>query len=74
LKAVGYHLYYFGQAVTVGEWMRRAALGHLHVHFANAASTVARLLHRTHGFPYSITVHGPDEFYDVGLLPFAGED
>ena len=64
LKAVVYHLFYFGEAVTVGEWMRRNALHHLHVHFANTASTAALLLKRTHGFPYSMTVHGPDEFYD----------
>jgi colanic acid/amylovoran biosynthesis glycosyltransferase len=67
LKAVFYHLFYFGEAVTVGEWMRRHGLRHLHVHFANAASTVALLLQKTHGIPYSMTVHGPDEFYDAGF-------
>ena len=67
LKAVLYHLSYFGEAVVVGEWMRRNGLRHLHVHFANSASTAALLLKKTHGFPYSMTVHGPDEFYDTGL-------
>jgi len=67
LKAVLYHLLYFGEAVVVGEWMRRNALDHLHVHFANAAATVAMLIGKTHGFPYSMTVHGPDEFYDTAF-------
>jgi glycosyltransferase involved in cell wall biosynthesis len=67
LKAVLYHLFYFGEAVAVGEWMRRNGLRHLHVHFANAAATVAMLIEKTHGFPYSMTVHGPDEFYDTGF-------
>ena len=65
LKAVLYHLVYFAEAVTVGEWMRRNALPHLHVHFANAAATVALLVKKTHGIPYSVTVHGSDEFYGI---------
>jgi len=65
LKATLYHVIYFSEAVTVGEWMRRNKLRHLHVHFANAASTAALLLTKTHGLPYSMTVHGPDEFYDT---------
>jgi glycosyltransferase involved in cell wall biosynthesis len=67
LKAVVHHLAYFGQAIVLGEWMGRERLGHLHVHLANAASTAAMLMERTFGIPYSMTVHGPDEFYDTGF-------
>ena len=67
LRAMGYHLVYFAEAVIIGEWMRRSGAGHLHVHFANAACTAALLLRKTHGISYSITVHGPDEFYDSGF-------
>ena len=67
LKAVLYHLLYFIEAVVVGEWMRRNSLTHLHVHFANAAATSALLLKRVYGIPYSITVHGSDEFYATDL-------
>jgi glycosyltransferase involved in cell wall biosynthesis len=67
LKAVLYHLLYFAEAVVIGEWMRREGLDHLHVHLANAACTAAMLLPKTHGIRYSITVHGPDEFYDSGF-------
>ena len=67
LKALAYHLLYFAEAVTIGEWMRRNSIPHLHVHFANAAATAALLLKQTHGIPYSLTVHGPDEFYDTEM-------
>lgn len=67
LEAVAHHLAYFGEAIPIGEWMRRNALGHLHVHFANAAATAAMLIRKTYGIPYSISVHGYDEFYDTGF-------
>lgn len=63
-KALVYHCAYFAEAVVVGEWMRRNALDHLHVHFANASATVALMVRKIYGIPYSITVHGSDEFYD----------
>jgi glycosyltransferase involved in cell wall biosynthesis len=65
LRALIFHLLYFGEAVVVGEWLRRNHIEHLHVHFANASATVALLIRRIYGIPYSMTVHGPDEFYDA---------
>jgi colanic acid/amylovoran biosynthesis glycosyltransferase len=67
LKALAYQLVYFAEAVVIGEWMHRTGARHLHVHFANAACTAALLARKTHGISYSITVHGPDEFYDSRL-------
>ena len=65
LRKVLYCLFYFVEALMIGRWMCRLGLRHIHVHFATPASTVALLL--THVFPatMSITVHGPDEFFDV---------
>jgi glycosyltransferase involved in cell wall biosynthesis len=60
-----HHLLYFAEAVVVGQWMRRENLAHIHVHFANAASTVALLASVIFPIQYSITVHGPTEFYNV---------
>ena len=57
------HLAYFAEAVILGEWMQKRQLKHVHVHFANASSTVALLTARMYGLHYSISVHGPDEFY-----------
>jgi len=46
-------------------------LTHLHVHFANAASTVGLIASRTFPIGFSLTVHGPDEFYDASGLRLA---
>lgn len=59
------HFFYFTEALMVARWMRKSDCRHLHVHFASAASTVALIVHRAFGTPFSITVHGPDEFYEV---------
>ena len=52
-------LLYFGEAVAVGDWMRRKRLPHVHTHYA---ATVGLLI--SHIFPVtlSITFHGPGEF------------
>lgn len=60
-----YGLFYFVEAVMVGHWMRGQELTHLHVHFATPASTVGLIASRIVGVGFSLTVHGPDEFYDV---------
>lgn len=65
LKALLYHTFYLGEAAIVGKWMKEHDSTHLHVHFANPASTVALLVSKLYPFSFSITVHGPDEFYDV---------
>jgi glycosyltransferase involved in cell wall biosynthesis len=59
------HLFYFIEAVMVGDWMKSRRLRHLHVHFATPAATVGMIVGRIFPFGFSMTVHGPDEFYDV---------
>ena len=56
---------YFIEAAMIAKWMRERALAHLHVHFATPAATVAMILTRMAPVTISLTVHGPDEFYDV---------
>lgn len=65
LQRIVYGLFYFAEAVMIGEWMRQHGLSHLHVHFATPASTVGLVAARTYPITLSITVHGPDEFYDA---------
>jgi len=65
LKRVALCFFYFVEAAMVGNWMESRGLRHLHVHFATPASTVGLIVTRIYPFTYSITVHGPDEFYDV---------
>jgi colanic acid/amylovoran biosynthesis glycosyltransferase len=57
--------FYWLEALLVGYWMEQLGLQHLHVHFATPAATVALIA--GHAFPisFSMTVHGPDEFYDA---------
>jgi len=60
-----YALLYFAEALILGDWMRTRGHRHLHVHFCGPVASVGMLASITWGFPYSLTVHGPDEFYDV---------
>jgi colanic acid/amylovoran biosynthesis glycosyltransferase len=65
LRGLFYALFYFTEALILGCWMRDRRLSHLHVHFGSAGATVGFLAAHTFGFGYSLTIHGPDEFYDV---------
>ncbi len=65
LRQVAFGILYFVEAVMVGVWMQSRGIRHLHVHFATPASTVGLIARRAFPISLSITVHGPDEFYDV---------
>jgi len=56
---------YFTEALMVGVWMSRMKHRHLHVHLGSQAATVGMYVRHAFGFGLSITVHGPDEFYDA---------
>jgi glycosyltransferase involved in cell wall biosynthesis len=62
-----WQLFYFAEAVAVWAEMRRRGLRHLHVHFANPAADVAMLATRfgSDGWHWSLTLHGPAEFFEV---------
>jgi glycosyltransferase involved in cell wall biosynthesis len=64
-------LMYFGEAMLLADVLRRKGIDHVHVHFANNGSDIA-LLAASYGRlagrsprSWSITVHGPTDFYDV---------
>ncbi|MBL8150877.1 MAG: colanic acid biosynthesis glycosyltransferase WcaL, partial [Blastocatellia bacterium] len=65
LKKVIYNFFYFVEAVMIGLWMQEENFSHLHIHFATPAATVGMIVEKLFSFTFSITVHGPDEFYDV---------
>jgi colanic acid/amylovoran biosynthesis glycosyltransferase len=71
LRRLMFAVFYFVEAVILGHWMESQDLRHLHVHFANAASTVGLIASRTFPIQFSLTVHGPDEFYDAPGLRLA---
>jgi glycosyltransferase involved in cell wall biosynthesis len=65
LRRLYLNLMYFIEALMVGQWMKRKGLRHLHVHLASQAASVGLFVRTVFGFGYSLTVHGPDEFYDA---------
>lgn len=59
-----YAMFYVVEGILLGDWMQRRGLKHLHIHFSGAVATVGMITSLIWGFPYSITIHGPDEFFD----------
>jgi len=58
-------LFYYLEALLLAKWMHERSITHLHVHFATPAATVGLILTHVAPVTFSMTVHGPDEFYDV---------
>jgi glycosyltransferase involved in cell wall biosynthesis len=56
------NLVYLGEACILRRWFRQDAIEHVHTHFATDPTTVALLCRVLGGPPFSITVHGPEEF------------
>ena len=56
------HIAYLAEAAVLLRHLRDKRVMHVHVHFGTNAATVALLVARLGGPPYSLTVHGPDEF------------
>jgi colanic acid/amylovoran biosynthesis glycosyltransferase len=65
LPATAYALFYLAEALLLGDWLRRRGQKHLHVHFGGPVATVGMLTSMTWVIPYSLMIHGPEEFYDV---------
>lgn len=63
-KSRAFALFYLAEALLVGNWMKARALTHLHVHFGGPVATVGMLTAQAWKIPWSITLHGPDEFFD----------
>lgn len=61
VKAIGY----LAEAGILLDWMHSEDLKHVHVHFANPAATVALLASAYGTVSFSLSIHGPDEFYNV---------
>ncbi len=64
-------LAYFAEAGVLVHWMRKEKIRHVHVHFANPAATVALIGAASGLIEFSLSVHGPDEFYNINedLIP-----
>jgi colanic acid/amylovoran biosynthesis glycosyltransferase len=65
LKKMLYGFFYFTEAVMVGQWMRCQQCSHLHIHLGTSGATVGLIVKHTFPITYSITIHGPIDFYEV---------
>ncbi len=62
-RATVYALFYLAEALILGNWLRLRGHAHLHVHFGGPVATVGMLTAAAWRIPYSMTIHGPEEFY-----------
>jgi glycosyltransferase involved in cell wall biosynthesis len=56
------HWAYLAEACVLLRELKRGGVEHLHVHFATNPAAVALLTRDLGGPPYSITIHGPEEW------------
>lgn len=68
IKMTLYNVFYLAEAIILGRWMQKNDLHHIHVHFANPAATVALIASHLFPITFSMSVHGPDDFYDITRL------
>jgi glycosyltransferase involved in cell wall biosynthesis len=57
------------QAVELAGRLERAGVSHLHVHWATYPATVAYIIHRATGMPFSISAHAYDIYMVSRMLP-----
>ncbi len=56
---------YFAEAGVLARWMTATDARHVHVHFGNPAATVALIAAACRDLSFSLSIHGPDLFYNV---------
>ncbi len=62
------HLFYWGEAMALADWLNREGLAHIHAHFGTNSAMVALLASRINGGGFSLTAHGPEEFDKAELI------
>jgi colanic acid/amylovoran biosynthesis glycosyltransferase len=67
-KGVARHLIYLAEAARLRRRLAECGARHLHAHFGTNAAAVAMLCRLLGGPPYSLTIHGPEEFDAPGPL------
>jgi glycosyltransferase involved in cell wall biosynthesis len=63
LRAAIWQLAYLVEAAYLAREIQRKGIEHLHDHIGENSATVAMLAARIAGIPYSMTLHGPGEFF-----------
>jgi glycosyltransferase involved in cell wall biosynthesis len=67
-KGVARHLIYLAEAARLRRRLAESGARHLHAHFGTNAAAVAMLCRILGGPPFSLTIHGPEEFDAPGPL------
>jgi len=57
-----FHLIYLAEACRIVPWLQQYGARHLHAHFGTNSAEVAMLATALGGPPYSVTIHGSEEF------------
>jgi glycosyltransferase involved in cell wall biosynthesis len=68
LKARGMTVLHFAEGVFAAYFLRGENWDHLHAHFIDRAATVALVVSRLLGIPYSLTAHASDIYVNPILL------
>lgn len=61
-RSLRYHLIYLAEACRLASWLKRDGITHLHAHFGTNSAEVAMLASELSGIPYSLMIHGSEEF------------
>ena len=61
-RGLAAHLVYLAEACVLKGWLAECEATHLHAHFGTNSAAVAMLCRVLGGPPYSVTIHGPEEF------------
>lgn len=64
IKAFIYQLIFFIEATILAKHLEEEGVEHLHNHFVFGSATVAMLVNKLTGIPYSFTLHGPADLFE----------
>lgn len=67
-RALWVHWIYLAESCLVARWLKHTCTTHLHAHFGTNSATVALLASALSGIPFSVTVHGPEEFERAQMI------
>lgn len=71
VKGFAWNLVYMMEASYLAIQLRKLRVAHLHNHIAENSATVAMIASELSKTPYSLTVHGPREFFMVSQIGLA---
>lgn len=65
LKAFFWQMFYFAEAGVLVRHLQQEGVVHMHNHFGDSSGSLTMLASEMSGIPFSITLHGPDLFFEA---------